>query len=378
MLAMLLGVSSGLVCPVRAWGGGDDPPKKRDEKKSRSDEARGRKTEKKSAKKRRNRKRRPQADLSPLPPNSEDEKRWRDDVGSGFELVRTEHFAILHDTSPEAVRDFGETLERTYRSCQTYTAEVGLKAKKPEKKLLVIYFSGQADHRDYLEKLGKERLAPLEYGAYYHDLGVGIFFDFHNTDSRRKAGHGQANDPRSRLLGKRAQEIGDKRDVLVIQREASLQVVWNNGFLNSRVPTANPRWLVEGTSAMFARIRAGESKKYGIIEDSTRFQRFRSLEKQQKLLPLQDLISSPATVAGPANDDRGVASTQSWALVHYLKNARRKSLGRYLTLINERTEGYESSPERELATFEKAFGELDSKWTNRWLKWMKKAAQTRP
>ena len=64
----------------------------------------------------------------------------------------------------------------------------------------------------------------------------------------------------------------------------------------------------------------------------------------------------------PASSDvekRDDGPALSWALVRYLINKRDKELPKYVELLNSRKFGEKISAEREIADFEKCFGEID-------------------
>jgi hypothetical protein len=137
---------------------------------------------------------------------------------------------------------------------------------------------------------------------------------------------------------------------------------------NSNSFLANPRWFAEGTAMMFETISAGKASNIGAV-NKNRLEEFRKLEKTGKLFDLKEFISKPDFFHAEATI--GSAYAQAWALAHYLNRVKRGQIKSYIEAINKRGGDYQTTPEKEIAAFERAFGKLDDKWVKQWREWMK-------
>ena len=329
-------------------------------------------------------------DMSAVPPDDKAEKKAMESVGDDFKLKHTLHYSVLYDTSDADVASFSTAIEGTYRSCMNYVDKLGISYAKPKKKLIIFYFEEHKDYSAYSVKIGKGPREQSTPGVYYPDLNLSMFFNFQNQDSfkaARRQAEARINELRGQLQGASAadrkrisaeikaaqaqanhagRQGGDLSEGIV-QHEVSHQVLWNIGFHHNKNFFANPRWLAEGTAMMFEPISDGSSANFGAV-NTERLEDFRQLDKAGKLIPLKEFISSHkhfgATIA--------IAYPESWALAHYLNRVKRKQLKTYVEEIKKRPDDYETTPEEEIETFEKAFGKIDEKWIRTWKDWMGK------
>ncbi len=313
------------------------------------------------------------------------------DLAENFKIKRTLHFSVLYDTSDEDVGAFTAAIEKTYRSCARFSDKLGVKVKPPKHKLIIYYFNELADYSAHSEKHGYGKRTENTPGFYAPNINWSYFYNFRNSATFKRM-RADAEDKISRL-GEQVRrgglsaaerkrisaEIKQARAVLTrmrglggdvseqtVQHEVAHQVLWNIGFHNAKQFNANPRWFAEGMAQLFEPVSTGKAANIGLVNQS-RLRGFRQLVKAGKLVPLRDFVSTPAYFNHPE-----VAYPQSWALLHYLARVKGKQLKEFVRLVNKRPKDYQSTPEEEIATFERAFGKTDDQWIANWLRWMEK------
>jgi len=150
----------------------------------------------------------------------------------------------------------------------------------------------------------------------------------------------------------------------------------------------NPLWLIEGLACVFEvpqpgaggpRLRITHGRLGDLREAVGVPHHARSVSdadydaavRAGSLIPLEELVSSDAGLAGPdANLRFGYA--QAWGLVYYLHREYREAFGGYLQAVSRRQPGEPVGSARERREFEAAFGPLDGAFQRRWLNYMLK------
>lgn len=336
------------------------------------------------------------ADTADIPADEKAEKKNLKKLGENFKVKRTQHYSVLYDTSEEDVAVFNAAIERTYRSCTNYTKRLGMTPKPLKRKLIAHFFNEEAHYRSYASK----EIGPVPdqaIGLYAHGTNYTYFYNIRNTESfkksrteaeqkiaevggRMKSGSLSRDERRTlqfelkkaRWIVNRTNSFGGGVTEETLQHEVTHQVLYNIQFHNTKNMengTLNPRWFVEGTAQMFEPISDGKAANFGML-NKTAHDGFRALVERHHLIPLKDFVTDPRYLL--RSDAGEVGYPQAWAVVHYLNRARPKDLKKYIDLINSRPKDFEGTPEKELATFEKAFGKLDDKWERRWKAWMSK------
>jgi hypothetical protein len=325
-------------------------------------------------------------DMSEVSSDEAAEKKCMKDIGEGFKMKHTRHFAILYNTSEADLQIFSSAIERTYRSCLNYCSKAGIPIQLPKHKLIIHYFEEFDQYDKHSQKIGTGKMSQSTPGFYVPKLNLSYFYNFRNQDSFKKA-RKDAEDKIAALKGKGKLTPEERRQITnsqrmanassvqggdvnesTVQHEVAHQVLWNIGFHNpDTTGNCNPRWFAEGTAMMFEPISAGGSANFGAL-NKERLKEFQDLEQKQKTIPLREFLGSSQFFEGPLIGD---AYAEAWGLAHYLNRVKRKELIRYVALINKRPKGFESTPEKELKTFEKAFGPVNDRWVNQWKEWLK-------
>jgi hypothetical protein len=330
--------------------------------------------------------------IADIPPDEKAEKKALKDLGEGFKLKRTMHYSVFYNTSEDDLKTFSLAIETTYRSCVNYSHKLGVPLHQPKRKLLIYYFQEHSQYSTYSVKLGLGERPQSNPGLYLPTLNISMFYNFQNQDSFKKAREqaeariadlrkqaATQKDPAARkAIAKQIAEArrqsthsstsGGDISESIVQHEVAHQVLWNIGLHNPKEFLCNPRWLAEGTAMMFETISDGKSVNWGALNRS-RLEEYQKFLKDKKLIAVREFISThdhfkEATIS--------IAYAESWALVHYLNRTKRAKLSQYIELINKRPKTYKTTPDQEIADFEKCFGKVDTKWVTAWENWMKR------
>ena len=332
-------------------------------------------------------------DMTDLPPDATAEEDDLKKLGGGFKVYRTMHFSVLHDVSDTDVKAFSTAIEKTYRSNVNYALSLGIEPKKHKRKLIIYYFNEHTHYSDYSKSLGKGERPQSNPGVYFPDLNRSMFYNFRNQDAfkrTREEAEKKVDDLKKRIKEKMSPEqrreltrqINEAKAVAnasttqgggqneeTVQHEVTHHVLWNIGLHNPKSFFANPRWFAEGTAMMFETAGAGKASNIGAVNKG-RLRDYQALEKSNRLFNVKEFVSSAAAF-NQSPELMGIAYAEAWALVHYLNRTKREQIKTYVDTINQRGQDYESTPDKELAAFEKAFGKLDDKWIAQWKAWMK-------
>lgn len=382
---------------------GEDPPSTRareDKDKSQSNKSSKKKRENKEKKDNKKSGKR-KVDTSAVPADKKAEKKALKALGESeksFKIKHSKHFSILYDTSEEDVEIFKSAVERTYQQCVRRTQHLGIDVTQPKKKLVIHYFNELEDYSGHSERMGHGKKDENAAGFFVLPVpgvpgsNMSYFYNFRNSATfkahreQAEAELRQLSDQmrtaktsadrknlRERMKEARravnsANSLGGGISEEVVQHETAHQVLYNIGFHNRKSVAANPRWLAEGMAQKFEPVSTGTGSGAGLVNTS-RLVAFRQLVEAGQLVPLREFISTSAFFYRP--DAGALAYPQSWALLHYISRVKRDELTRYVELVNKRPKDYETTPEKEIETFEKAFGKIDEKWEKKWLNWMK-------
>lgn len=332
-------------------------------------------------------------DMSPIPPDPREERVHLRAVGEGFKLRRSQHYSILYDTSEEDVKVFQRGIERTYRWCMRYCLSLDIPVHKPEKKLITHFFNIFNDYARYSIVTGGGGVTPGTLGYFSPQSNYTYFYNYRNRpDYKAFRDNAEREIKRLQEQFKGAKTAEEKQAIrerikqlkktmttdstdggevteATLQHEVAHQVLFNIGFHNERaaLKLANPRWFAEGLASLFEPVGDGKASGFGALNEE-RHEQYRHLVRVGGLIPLKTFVADIRWFFQP--DTGGRAYPQAWALVHYLTRTKREEMRAYVTEINERTVEYEMTPEKELALFEKHFGEVDDTFEERWKEYM--------
>lgn len=359
----------------------------------------------------------------PLPVDVRQEAELLRVAGAGFQLKRTPHFLVAFNTSRGTVDELTARLEETYHSIYRFAEAAGIKARRPGRRLEVLFF----DAREEYEKYGAGVRFPAggTYGLYHEETNRSAFFNAHNepqllqlhaeigaareslrelsrmfasmkgnqpvtlsyADGRRETlTRGQAKkrleaaQRELKILDGKRINYSERINRTVIQHEAAHQVLFNAG-VHVR-GGANPKWIVEGLACLFE-TPPGLAGGGIAATNQFRLRDFRSAveEHSGKRLPgAEDFLAAVRAgrfveperlITDPGvfheRERRGAeVYAMTWSLTHYLQRCRPKELAGYLAELSNRRPGEAVSASEEQALFEKHFGALDDVFIRQW------------
>jgi len=359
----------------------------------------------------------------PLPVDARQESELLREAGPGFQIKRTPHFLVAFNTPRAVVDELAARLEETHHSVYRFVDTVGIDARRPARRLEVLFFNEREEYEQYAAKLRFP--AGGTYGVYHEATNRSAFFNVHN-EPQLQALHAQILDARenlqelNRLLssmkgngpliltyadgrretltrtqakkrledaqrelktldGKRVNYSG-RINRTVIQHEAAHQVLFNAG-VHVR-GGANPKWIVEGLACLFetppseagtgiAAINQYRLKDFrsAVAEESgkrvLRAEDFLAAIKAGRFVSPERLVSDPR-VFFERGQHGATVYAMTWSLTHYLLRRRPRDLAGYLKEISQREPGRAVTPDEELSLFEKHFGPLDDAFLRQW------------
>jgi hypothetical protein len=359
----------------------------------------------------------------PLPIDSRQEAELLRVAGSGFQSLRTPHFVVAFNTSRALVEELTGRLEETYRSVYRFAEVTGIEARRPTRRLEVIFFNRREEYDRY--GAGLQFLSRGTYGVYHEPSNRSAFFNVYNDPQLLKL-HREIDDSRENLAelnrtvksarGSQALVLSyadGRRETLtpaqarkrlesmqrdlktldgqrtnyserinrtVIQHEAAHQVLFNAG-VHVR-GGANPKWIIEGLATMFE-TPPGQSGTGLSAINQYRLKDFRDgvaggpgrkplgpadfagAISTKRFEPPKRLVGDPRCF--DERDERGVrVYALTWSLANYLQHRQPKKLAAYLQEIARRRPGAPVTPDEEVALFEKHFGDLDDAFVRQW------------
>ena len=339
-------------------------------------------------------------DMSEVPPDPRDEhvnlRFVQDRIGEGFKIRRSLHYSIIYNTSEEDVQVFEYAIEKTYRSCVNWCLKKGFEVEQPKVKMLTHFFNDFVEYQKYGPSHGFSGLSPNILGYYLPTTNYTYFYNYRNTPQYKNARlnverqisqladqlkRGDVPSEQKKQIREQIRRLrsitnfistdGGEVTETTLQHEVSHQVLFNIGFHNGKAALqgANPRWFAEGMAQLFEPISTGTASNFGLVNKETAGH-FRQVVAAKAMYPIDGFVSDIRFFQ--SGNVGGIAYPQAWALCHYLTRTKTEEFNAYVREINQRDGDFVSSPEKDLALFEKHFGKVDKAWTKRFLSYMDK------
>ena len=324
---------------------------------------------------------------APIPPSTELENEIRDYIKNdkGMEFVRSKHFLLLHNTSPEKspyskksrVEERIELLETVYESFLMKFCLEGYSLQVPKQRLKVVLF---ADRNDFLAS-GEEHI-DIAAGFYTEKANTSVFYD-QGTNDLHKALEALSNvlqERKDHAIKHRTPNAKDtvrmantlrvltlvareNADIEVVSHEATHHMSAVTGLFPNKAPVTT--WAHEGLATYFESPKEAAWSGIGAV-NKDRLKLYRELAADREHCNLRfvvsDRIFSNAGTVGAMLHGYG----QAWALTHFLMNHHFKELIKYYQLVAaiESEENLESDEYENL--FAEAFGDdldtLEKEW----------------
>ncbi len=312
-----------------------------------------------------------------------------------FLKYETKRFIVLSDASPSWTRIQTSRLERTHHQFRRFAKRLGLSPLPLKHKLVCVLFK---DRSAYLDFASTQDNASASWIAGYYAPGADrvVFYNVEHSDgisvARQKLSDMQKEIKLLRLDITRAQRQVSRRQSATLrenvgqyqkhlERETSRidrfasslsaattvhesihQLFFHTGIQSPRVEY--PLWISEGIATAF---ETGDIKvPFGPDRDyEQRREEFLRMLKNNELLSLAQLVSMVKLASGDEDVVRRVYH-QSYSLVTWLCRFRAEGMRDYLTMMRLEPHG-ESTPQRHLQIFKKAFGDL-TRLERAWIK----------
>ncbi len=266
------------------------------------------------------------SDPSPLQPIDADEmeRRMLAELPEGFQVYRTQHYVILHNSNEAHVKAVGLLFEQLYRGFFTYWKNLKWKLPEPRFPLVALVL---ADRDSFLTH------AKQEIGDTANAL-IGYYNFQNNRMTTFNVPHWE-------------------RNAATIIHEATHQLAFNCG-LQQRYAD-NPKWVSEGLATFFEspdRRNPGKWQRIGRINEVQlagwrRYVRNRPAESLATLLANDSRHGNTATSAA--------AYAEGWALTYFLIKTRREQYVEYLRELSRGRPLVERTERERIEMFEEAF-----------------------
>lgn len=273
----------------------------------------------------------------------------REELGDGFEIVRTKRYVIASKAGTRYAQWCGTLFERLYDTFHTHWRGKPLKLEEPEVPLIAVILANEKQFAEFAARdVGPQAAAGAK--GYYSILSNRmILYDL-------TASEGSA--PAKTLEDVQRKIAQNPFNLATVVHEATHQIAFNTG-LHTRMAD-NPLWLTEGMAMYFEtpdlNNRTGW-KTVGKVSDG-RLSQFRDyVQKRRKSNSLETLV---ATDDRFTNVDLALdAYAEAWTLTHFLIKTRRKAYNEYLARVAAKEPLKFVGGEKRVEEFREAFGDLE-------------------
>jgi hypothetical protein len=293
-------------------------------------------------------------DDTPFKPLSRDElaRRLLEQLPPGFDVHRTAHYLIFHDTSRAYAQWCGALFERLYMAFTNYWSRKGFEIAEPEFPLVAVVF---ADRAAYIKFSRGELGDAAESIIGYFSLRTNRMTMYDLTGA---AGTSRRNS-RSRSAAQINQLLARPeaaRTTATVVHEATHQIAFNCG-LHARYSDC-PLWFSEGIAIYFETpdLRSARGWRNIGAVNRPRLVRFRQYLRHRPADSLRTLLAGDDRFRDPRQSLDAYA--EAWALTYFLIRQRGKQYVAYLQSLSQKKPLVWDDPDARLAEFRRAFGDL--------------------
>jgi hypothetical protein len=265
----------------------------------------------------------------------------------GFQVHKTAHYVICHNTSDAYARWCGSLFERLYLAFYTFWRERGTQLQDPRWPLAAVVFDRRNSYADYSRpELGEATSSIVGY--YSLRTNRMTMYDLTGSDTINSSASRGTEEQIIRILSRPQAE----RTVATIIHEATHQLAFNGGLLTRYADI--PLWVSEGIAIYFEtpdlQSKRGWRNIGGI--NRVRFPEFRQYTLRRPADSLRKLLS---------NDDRfrraetaGAAYAEAWALNYFLLRKHREAYVSYLKELSKKRPLIDDEPQERIKLFTNA------------------------
>ena len=273
------------------------------------------------------------ADQRPLPSTSDAYRATKALLPKGFRKYETQRFIVLSNADARWTRAQANLLERTYHEFFRHTERLQLRPLPLRHKLVCVLFRKRSQFAEFAQR----------HDRVTESWGLGYYSPRHD----RTVFYNGAAEPG-------ADQFARKRSIATTIHEATHQLHYHTHVQIMHVQY--PLWSCEGLATAFE--TSNPNAAFGPDHEfQPRRERFLRLLKGDRILPLRSLVGLDRM---PDNRTETIHTVynQSYALVSWLARYRKQEFRDYLMLMLKEPPG-RLSPNRHLALFEQAFGNID-------------------
>jgi len=262
----------------------------------------------------------------------------------GFEVHKTQHYLICHNTSKAYAQWCGGRFEQLYRGFTNYWSRQGFELEKPQFPLVALVF---ADRESYVKHATTEVGPAAESIIGYYNLATNrmTMYDLTGLQSLRRPDDKRGSSAQiSQMLARPEAE----RTLATVIHEATHQIAYNSG-LQTRLADI-PLWVSEGIAVYF------EVSELGAL-NPPRLAAFRDYASRRPADSLRTLVADDKRFRDTRTAPEAYA--EAWALNYFLIRQRPKQYRAYMKTLSEKKQLLWDEPATRLQEFQLAFGDLD-------------------
>ena len=269
------------------------------------------------------------------------------DLNGGFKILTTENYVIAYKTESAFAKWIGKLYEKRLISEFEKFAEKRLRYELTDSSfpLAIVVFGTRPEYEAYAAR--EIGAAPGSMLAHYSQLTNRVaMYDL--TDDLGKG---------ERRLDEVLQQPDAIPMVTTIIHEGTHQLMFNRG-MQVRLADA-PLWLNEGFANWFETpdLRNKNGWRRPGLTNQLRLRRMKRYLTNRPADSIATLVSDDQRFSF-ADDRTFDAYAESWALVHFLLDKKRKEMREYLKVVSSKRPGFEVDAETRLKEFTEHFGDL--------------------
>ena len=243
----------------------------------------------------------------------------------GFEIHRTAHYLVLHNTEEAYAKQVSTLFERLYRGFFTYWKNQGWDLPEPRFPLVALVFANKQSFLKYARsEVGDSADSVI---GYYH-LGSNRMTTFKMPNL--------------------------ERSIATIIHEATHQLSYNCGVQTRYAD--NPMWVSEGMATFFEAPDFRNPRGWRTIGRVNKV----NLDRWRKYVPVRPGESLATLLTDDSRFRNGSTATEayaeSWALTYFLLKTRRKEYVEFLRTLSEGKPLAERTARERIQVFEESFG----------------------
>lgn len=323
-----------------------------------------------------------------LPVNEREIEKALATVQTRMHRYETAHFVTLSDCDASWTREKSALLERSHHQYFRWIDQIGLDLAPPDHKLLCVVFSDYEQYRSFAKRVDNVD-APWAGGYFATRANRVVLFDDRQSPAIKEAmgklseheAHIAQTRERARTTARSGMQAmadalnqaadrlegevnankericahAERMSMAKAVHECVHMLSYNTGLqLQGRV---YPFWISEGLATAFETgnpaLPFGPREEYEAREES-----FDRVVAENRLIPLEKIVTVPAGIAG-ADELGDPVYAQSYMLFSYLSRTAPDAMKRYLQELSRLPSGYFDA-EHQVALFESRFGRIEA------------------